>query len=39
MEDSDDDLGLEEVEVVEIPYYNHTPEIEDFDILEGNLYS
>ena len=38
MQDSDDDLGFEEVEVVDNPYYNHAPEFEDFEVLEGNNY-
>ena len=38
MQHSDDDLGFEEVEVVDIPYYNHAPECEDFEVLEGNNY-
>ena len=36
MEGSDDELGLEEVEVVENPYYNHAAEFEDFEELEGD---
>ena len=34
MENSDDELGLEQVEVVENPYYNHTPEFDDFEVIE-----
>ena len=35
MEGSDDELGFDEVEVVENPYYHHTAEFEDFEELEG----
>ena len=35
MEGSDDDLGMEEVEVVENPFFNHAPEFDDFEELQG----
>ena len=35
MEGSDDDLGMEDVEIVENPYYSHAPEFEDFEELQG----
>ena len=37
MEGSDDELGLEEVEVVENPYHNHAAEFEDFEELEATI--
>jgi len=33
MEGSDDDLGMEEVEVVENPFHFHAPEFEPFEEL------
>ena len=35
MEGSDDELGMEEVEVIDNPFYNHAPEFEDFEELQG----
>ena len=35
MEDSGDELGLEEVEIVQNPYYNHAAQFEDFEEIEG----
>ena len=35
MEGSDDELGFDEVEVVENPYYHHTAEFDDFEEFEG----
>ena len=35
MEGSDDELEYEEVEVVENPYYNHVPELDDFEEIES----
>ena len=32
---SDDELGLEDIEVVQNPYYHHAPEFEDFEVIEG----
>ena len=37
MEGSDDELGFDDVEVVENPYYNHAAEFEDFEELEGKI--
>ena len=37
MEGSDDELGLEEVEVVENPYHNHAAEFEDCEELEATI--
>ena len=31
MEGSDDELGMEDVEIVDNPYYNHAPEFEEFE--------
>lgn len=35
MDGSDDELGMEEEEVVENPYYHHVVEFEDFEEIEG----
>ena len=35
MEGSDDELGMEDVEIVDNPYYNHAPEFEEFEELQG----
>ena len=35
MDGSDDELGLEDIEVVQNPYYHHAPEFEDFEVIEG----
>ena len=35
MEGSDDELGLEEVEVVQNPYYHHVAEFDAFEEIEG----
>ena len=37
MEGSDDELGLEEVEVVENPYHHHASEFDDFEEVEGKI--
>ena len=37
MEGSDDELGMEEVEVVENPYYYHASEFDDFEELQGSI--
>ena len=39
MEGSDDELGLEEVEIVQNPYYNHAREFEDFEEIAGKIYN
>ena len=36
MNGSDVDLGLEEVEIVQNPYYHHTAEFDDFEVIHGN---
>ena len=35
MDGSDDELGMEEEEVVQNPYYHHVVEFEDFEEIEG----
>ena len=35
MDGSDDELGLEDVEVVQNPYYHHVVEFDDFEEIEG----
>ena len=35
MDGSDDELGLEDVEVVQNPYYHHVAEFEDFEEIDG----
>ena len=35
MEGSEDELGMEEVEVVENPFWHHTPEFDEFEPLQG----
>ena len=35
MDGSDDELGLEDVEVVQNPYYHHVVEFDDFEVIEG----
>ena len=35
MDGSDDELGLEDVEVVQNPYHYHVAEFEDFEEIEG----
>ena len=35
MEGSGDDLGMKDVGIVENPYYNHVPEFEEFEELQG----
>ena len=37
MDGSDDDLGMEEVEIIDNPYYNHAPEFEEFEEVEGKI--
>ena len=35
MEGSEDELGMEEVEVVENPFWHHATEFDDFEELQG----
>lgn len=35
MDGSDDELGLEDVEIVQNPYYHHTAEFDDFEEVQG----
>ena len=35
MEGSDNELGLEDVEIVQNPYYHHTAEFDDFEEVQG----
>ena len=35
MDGSNDELGLEDVEVVQNPYYHHVAEFEDFEEIDG----
>lgn len=35
MEGSDDELGLEEVEIVQNPFYHHVAEFDDFEEIQG----
>ena len=35
MDGSEDELGMEDIELVQNPYYHHTPEFEDFEVIEG----
>ena len=37
MEGSEDELGMEEVEVVENPFWHHAPQFDDFEELQGTL--
>lgn len=39
MQGSEDELGMEEVEVVENPFWHHAPEFDDFEELQGMIYS
>ena len=37
MDGSDDELGVEEIEVVQNPYHHHVPEFDEFEVIEGKI--
>ena len=39
MDGSDDELGVEEIEVVQNPYHHHVPEFDEFEVIEGKIFN